>query len=372
MAWYYNVNNKQAGPVEEAGIKDLIAAGKITGSTLVWQTGMEGWQPVSATPLAALLPEGPPPLAPASMRAPPSPVAACRRGPPESSSEERMWAALSHLSSLLLGVLGPLVLWLVQKERFPLVDDQAKEAAQFPDQRAGLLCDLRTPGLPLDRRAPDSSRRSVQYCDAYSTPCRRIRVSATAIRSLSAWSSKSLTPAATPALLQSAARKAPAMAWYYNLNNQQTGPVDEARIKELIAAGQIIRGTLVWQSGMDRWQPASATSLAALLPEEPPPLMGPPPLWPRPRRRVRRPSVKQIRLHFLLWWSLLADGLLLCFSSRVICVVLGIPALIAAAVFSCLLLYKLWAAVQDGGRKPRRAKPSASSVSPSSTSTGNS
>lgn len=71
---------------------------------------------------------------------PPSPVSP----PPPSdnglpSSEQRQWAMFAHLSALL-GVLipipggnmlGPLIIWLVQKEKMPFVDDQAKEALNF-------------------------------------------------------------------------------------------------------------------------------------------------------------------------------------------------------------------------------------------------
>jgi len=34
--------------------------------------------------------------------------------------------------------------------------------------------------------------------------------------------------------------------WYYTLNNQQVGPVEEAEIKKLVEAGTITHGTLVW------------------------------------------------------------------------------------------------------------------------------
>ena len=130
MAWYYNLNNQQSGPVDDAGIRDSIVMRKITGSTLVWQTGMEGWQPLSATPLAALLADVPPPLSPApDAGAAPTPQPQLDAdAAPAASSEERMWATFAHLSGLVLGVIGPLVIWLVQKDRFPFVNDQGKEA----------------------------------------------------------------------------------------------------------------------------------------------------------------------------------------------------------------------------------------------------
>jgi len=41
--------------------------------------------------------------------------------------------------------------------------------------------------------------------------------------------------------------------WYYTMNNQQIGPVDEAEIKKLVAAGTITHSTLVWTNGMPNW-----------------------------------------------------------------------------------------------------------------------
>ncbi len=66
--------------------------------------------------------------------------------PPEEfqapSSEERQWAMFAHLSALLGGlltsaaggwgcVIGPLIIYLVKKDRSPFVDEQAREALNF-------------------------------------------------------------------------------------------------------------------------------------------------------------------------------------------------------------------------------------------------
>lgn len=54
--------------------------------------------------------------------------------PPSSSSpstEECTWALASHLSGIVFGVIGPLVIWLIQKDKMPFVDDQGKEALNF-------------------------------------------------------------------------------------------------------------------------------------------------------------------------------------------------------------------------------------------------
>ncbi|MEZ5454934.1 MAG: DUF4870 domain-containing protein [Lysobacteraceae bacterium] len=53
------------------------------------------------------------------------------------SSEQRQWAMFAHLSALIGlivpfgNVLGPLVIWLVQKDKMAFVDDQGKEALNF-------------------------------------------------------------------------------------------------------------------------------------------------------------------------------------------------------------------------------------------------
>lgn len=51
--------------------------------------------------------------------------------------EERTWAMACHLSALsafVTGIgyiIGPLVVWLIKKDDYPLVDDQGKEAINF-------------------------------------------------------------------------------------------------------------------------------------------------------------------------------------------------------------------------------------------------
>jgi uncharacterized Tic20 family protein len=56
---------------------------------------------------------------------------------PEQSKEQNMWAMLCHLS-IFIGfiipfgnVIAPLVIWLIKKDEFPLVDDQGKEVLNF-------------------------------------------------------------------------------------------------------------------------------------------------------------------------------------------------------------------------------------------------
>lgn len=57
--------------------------------------------------------------------------------PPTASSDERTWAMLCHLSAFagylvpFGNILGPLVIWLIKKDEYPLVNDQGKEALNF-------------------------------------------------------------------------------------------------------------------------------------------------------------------------------------------------------------------------------------------------
>src|SRR5687767_7779847 len=46
--------------------------------------------------------------------------------------DDRTWAMLAHLSPIVgLGFIGPLVVWLIYKDKSPFVADQAKEALNF-------------------------------------------------------------------------------------------------------------------------------------------------------------------------------------------------------------------------------------------------
>jgi len=41
------------------------------------------------------------------------------------------------------------------------------------------------------------------------------------------------------------------MNWYYASGGQQLGPVDEAKLQELLHTGVINAETLVWREGLD-------------------------------------------------------------------------------------------------------------------------
>jgi hypothetical protein len=49
-------------------------------------------------------------------------------GRPLRPDEERMWAVGAHLGPLVLGLVAPLVVWLVFKDRSAFLDRTAKEA----------------------------------------------------------------------------------------------------------------------------------------------------------------------------------------------------------------------------------------------------
>jgi uncharacterized Tic20 family protein len=51
-------------------------------------------------------------------------------GPPPDADSKTM-AMLAHLLGILLGFLGPLVIWLIKKDQSPFVDDQGKEGLNF-------------------------------------------------------------------------------------------------------------------------------------------------------------------------------------------------------------------------------------------------
>ncbi|MBL9113558.1 MAG: RDD family protein [Verrucomicrobiaceae bacterium] len=53
------------------------------------------------------------------------------------------------------------------------------------------------------------------------------------------------------------------MNWYYALNGQQQGPVNEAELQRLLQVGTINLNTLVWREGLPDWQPMSSAMPAS-------------------------------------------------------------------------------------------------------------
>jgi TM2 domain-containing membrane protein YozV len=48
--WYYAVDGRQAGPVAETLLKQLIGSGQIRAQDLVWRDGMAEWQSAASVP----------------------------------------------------------------------------------------------------------------------------------------------------------------------------------------------------------------------------------------------------------------------------------------------------------------------------------
>jgi len=45
--------------------------------------------------------------------------------------------------------------------------------------------------------------------------------------------------------------------WYYAVDNEQKGPINESELKADLAANKIPADSLVWKDGMDNWTPAN-------------------------------------------------------------------------------------------------------------------
>lgn len=56
--------------------------------------------------------------------------------------------------------------------------------------------------------------------------------------------------------------------WYYAVNNEQKGPVNESELKTQLATGKLPADTLVWKDGMENWTPAA--QVPAFVFREPP------------------------------------------------------------------------------------------------------
>jgi hypothetical protein len=118
--------------------------------------------------------------------------------------------------------------------------------------------------------------------------------------------------------------------WYYAINGQQMGPVDEARIKELLANGTISESTLVWTNGMSTWQPLAQVNLDRGSAQLQPAVSVTPP-------GLIDPQVNTLNKLFTWMWISLAASL----------ITFGISLLATVTLFM-IIVYKSWELVQDG------------------------
>src|SRR5437016_2075482 len=110
MTWYYASGGQQLGPVDEAALDDLVRQGVVRDDTLVWKSGMSGWQPhgtVRPRPEALV---AAPAMSPSSAQASgpglgggPAPAAGSAAAPQPSQAEMRYCSECGrpHPASLL-------------------------------------------------------------------------------------------------------------------------------------------------------------------------------------------------------------------------------------------------------------------------------
>ncbi len=122
--------------------------------------------------------------------------------------------------------------------------------------------------------------------------------------------------------------------WYYSMNDQQIGPLDEAHMRALTASGTINGNTLVWTSGMVNWLPLSQTRLAGAASAVQAAQPGAPTVV--PAMLVNR-EVEHLNVMFTWMWI-----------SLVLAIFTFGVTLIASAVLFLIIVHRSWALVQDG------------------------
>jgi hypothetical protein len=121
--------------------------------------------------------------------------------------------------------------------------------------------------------------------------------------------------------------------WYYTLNNQQVGPVEETEIKKLVTSGVITPATMLWTNGMANWAPIGQTQLASLVGSTaiaPPPVTFAAPVVPDD------PKVAEMKTLFMWFWISLIG------------ILIGIG-VVSALVLFFIIIYKAWQLVQREG-----------------------
>ena len=83
--------------------------------------------------------------------------------------------------------------------------------------------------------------------------------------------------------------------WYYTVNNQPVGPIEEAKLSKLLASHTINANTLVWKEGMAEWKPLAQTELSKLLSGMPvPPPTAAQPYVVNPESLLKTPEAKNL------------------------------------------------------------------------------
>jgi len=62
VAYHVAINGQAAGPFDMATLKQMVADGQLTASTLVWKNGMVQWTQVVAVPELQMLVSSVPPI----------------------------------------------------------------------------------------------------------------------------------------------------------------------------------------------------------------------------------------------------------------------------------------------------------------------
>lgn len=125
--------------------------------------------------------------------------------------------------------------------------------------------------------------------------------------------------------------------WHVNRAGVTAGPVDESELRQLVSAGELARTDLVWREGMPNWVAAGT------VPEL---FTGPPPPPPPPPPRDEFVAMYHAALKYSIPATLL--GLVGSLLPTQLAVVAHVGSLVLMLVLSNLLLYRVWALIQDG------------------------
>lgn len=133
MQWYYAINGDRHGPVSNEELARLVAAGTVTGETLVWRQGLAQWQPWSQLAPSTPLPDVasmPPPLtgAPAAPSTPPLRPVAVAPAAVDYAEPELVYGGFwlrfvaKFIDGLILGIVGFILAGVLMKDLIPLME----------------------------------------------------------------------------------------------------------------------------------------------------------------------------------------------------------------------------------------------------------